>query len=119
MVLKPQDIVNLASNLEMRIVTAPYFIAIRLEAFKSRGRGDFLGSRYLEDVITVIDGRGSLVKEIRAEPAELRQYIREEITRLMQSSRFVDALSGFLLPDVASQARLSMLLGRLRELATN
>jgi hypothetical protein len=40
---------RLADDLEIRMVTAPFFVATKLEAFKGRGRGDFFGSRDLED----------------------------------------------------------------------
>lgn len=47
---------KLRDDLEIRIVTAPYFAAIKLETFKGRGGGDFLGSHDLEDVVSVVDG---------------------------------------------------------------
>jgi len=39
---------RLSGELEIRVVTAPYFLATKLEAFKGRGRGDFFGSHDLE-----------------------------------------------------------------------
>ena len=51
----------LLRDLEIRVVTAPYFIATKIEAFRGRGRGDFLASHDLEDLIFVIDGRSSIV----------------------------------------------------------
>ena len=39
------------------MVTAPYFMATKIEAFYGRGGDDFLGSHDMEDIITVIDGR--------------------------------------------------------------
>src|SRR5882762_1197605 len=56
---------RLLDDLEIRMVTAPYFAATKLEAFNGRGRGDFFGSRDLEDFIAVVDGRATLVAEIR------------------------------------------------------
>lgn len=41
---------------EILLITAPYFLATKLEAFYGRGRNNF-GSHDLEDVVTVIDGR--------------------------------------------------------------
>jgi predicted nucleotidyltransferase len=39
--------VSLESALEIRVVTAPYFLATKLEAFKGRGGGDYFASRDL------------------------------------------------------------------------
>ena len=57
---------------EIRIVTAPYFLATKLEAFKGRGKGDFLGSHDLEDFVSVVDGREALLLEIREETRQSR-----------------------------------------------
>src|SRR5271166_1872548 len=48
---------NIADELEIRMITAPFFVATKLEAFQGRGKGDLFGSRDLEDLVFVIDGR--------------------------------------------------------------
>jgi predicted nucleotidyltransferase len=63
---------GLSDDLEIRIVTSPFFIATKLEAFKGRGKGDFFGSRDMEDLISVVDGRAALVKEVQAGAALVR-----------------------------------------------
>ncbi|HYL72931.1 MAG TPA: hypothetical protein VEU96_01945 [Bryobacteraceae bacterium] len=109
---------KLADDLDIRILTAPFFIATKLDAFKGRGRGDLLLSPDLEDVITVVDGRASLLAEVRAEAADLQLYIRTEIGGLLAAAGFLNALPGYLLPDAASQARIAIVLERLKELAS-
>jgi hypothetical protein len=92
--------------------------ATKLDAFKGRGRGDFFGSRDLEDLVSVVDGRASLIAEVQAESAELSSYVRTEINRLLGTAEFVDALPGYLLPDAVSQSRTTIILKRLKQLAT-
>jgi hypothetical protein len=58
---------GLADDLEIRMVTAPFFVATKLEAFKGRGKRDFFGSHDLEDVISVVDGRAEIVTEVQSE----------------------------------------------------
>ena len=70
--MKSSVIQRLSDDLAIRIVTGPFFIATKLEGFKGRGKGDFLGSHDLEDMISVVDGRATLVKEVRAGAAEFR-----------------------------------------------
>ena len=53
---------KLENTISVRVITAPYFIATKLEAFFDRGRGDFLGSSDLEDIITVLDGRDDILE---------------------------------------------------------
>jgi hypothetical protein len=109
---------RLSDDLEIRIVTSPFFIATKLEAFKGRGKGDFFGSHDLEDLISVVDGRPELVAEVRAGAAGVRAYLRAEIEGLLSASGFLDALPGYLLPDAASQSRIHIVLRRLEELAS-
>jgi predicted nucleotidyltransferase len=109
---------KLRDDLEIRMVTAPYFVATKLEAFKGRGGGDFLGSHDLEDVVSVVDGRGTLSAEVQVAGAELSEYVRREIAKLLANPGFIDALPGLLLPDTASQLRIGIVLARLRNLAS-
>jgi hypothetical protein len=110
---------ELVQDLEIRVVTAPYFVATKIEAFKGRGRGDFFASHDLEDLIFVIDGRSTIVEEVQAETPSLREYLRAEITGLLETPGFIDALPGYLLPDAASQARIGTVLRRLRAVASS
>jgi predicted nucleotidyltransferase len=109
---------KLGDDLEIRMVTAPYFVVTKLEAFKGRGGRDFLGSHDLEDVVSVVDGRETLSAEVRNAGADLSEYVRREIMKLLANPGFIDALPCFLLPDAASQSRISIVLGRLRDLAS-
>lgn len=106
----------LQSGLAIQLISAPYFLGTKLEAFRGRGNGDYFASHDLEDFITVVDGRASILDEIEAEPVELRTYIREEVQSLIAEPRFLDALPGYLLPDEANQARIVHLAEKLRGL---
>ncbi len=48
--MKSSTTKRISPDLEIRMVTGPFFIATKLEAFRGRGKGDFLGSHDLEDV---------------------------------------------------------------------
>lgn len=104
-------------GLAIRVVSAPIFIATKLEAFRGRGHADFLASKDLEDIVSVIDGRPSLTAEIESEPGDLRTYLRLEIQKLLENTGFFNALPGLLLPDAVSQSRIGLVLERLRTIA--
>lgn len=103
---------------KIRLISAPLFIATKLEAFEARGKGDMLLSHDLEDIITVIDGRPSLISEIRLTPIALQEYFSEKFTKLLANEAFLSALAGHLPGDAASQSRLPLLEQKLRELAS-
>ena len=108
---------ELEPELRIRVVTAVYFCATKLEAFHGRGEGDYLASHDLEDLIAVIDGRSELLSEASADSADVRAYIASEIGKLLDTPTFIDALPGYLLPDPVSQSRITLLLERLKQLA--
>jgi hypothetical protein len=101
---------------ELRVVTTPYFIGTKLEAFRGRGRGDFYASSDLEDIVTVLDGRPTIVEEVADSPSELRRYIGKEVGQLLDDPEFVNALPGHLAGDEISQARVPRILITLNSL---
>ena len=107
---------ELQAGLRIRVVTAPYFLATKLEAFRGRGKGDYANSHDLEDLLTVIDGREAIVQEIADTPT-LRYYIAEQFRALLETPAFLDAMPGYLLPDVSSQGRVPILRGRIQQMA--
>jgi hypothetical protein len=100
---------------EIRVITAPYFLATKLEAFHGRGKNDF-SSHDLEDIVTVIDGRPEIVDEVHLAPPDLQKYLSEESGALLSNRGFLDALPGHLLFDAASQQRAGLVLGRMKQL---
>jgi hypothetical protein len=109
--------VALPSGATIRAVSPTFILATKLEAFGSRGRGDFLGSRDFADVITLVDGRAELVDEVQDAPRELRRYLAETLTSAAREPGFEYGVLGPLLPDAASQARAeTIILPRLRRI---
>src|SRR5580704_399290 len=109
---------ELEPGLRISMVSSVYFCASKLAAFGDRGKNDYWGSRDLEDVIAVVDGRAELVGEIRAAQNNVRYYLAEEIAKLCGAREFLDALAGHLPPDAASQERITTVLARLKEITS-
>jgi hypothetical protein len=100
----------------VRILDAPRFCATKLEAFASRGNRDFY-HRDLEDVVAVVDGRPTLIDEIRSAPSDLRDFLSTVISELLTETAFIESLQGHLPPDDGSQGRLPTLIATLRAIA--
>lgn len=101
----------------INLIAAPAFLGTKIEAFKVRGRGDFLSSHDLEDILTIVDGRDTLLAEINHAPAELRQYLAETFREWLLNQDFLQALPGHLPADFASQRRLGRLIEVLHAIA--
>jgi predicted nucleotidyltransferase len=68
--------VRVVEGMAIRVISPPCFLATKLEAFRGRGREDFVASHDLEDLVAVVDGRPEVVDETaRAEP-KLRRLER-------------------------------------------
>lgn len=84
-------------EIEISVINAPYFLATKLTAFRSRGQGDFIKSHDIEDLIAVIDGRKSLFDEVENADDEVKLFIQDELKTLIENERFLDALPGLVL----------------------
>lgn len=108
--------VTLTDNLNIRVISPPYFLATKTEAFLGRGQGDFLVSHDIEDVIMVLNGRAELLEEVRASSDELKIYLSEQFTRFVNDVDFSDAIQWCLPGDTASQARQPLIIQRIKEI---
>lgn len=103
------ETVDLGEGVTIRLVSAVAFVATKLEAFTSRGAGDFMSSHDLEDVLNIVDGRGELVLEMRAAPAELRQAVAATLAPLLADPDFANVLPGL----IAEAERAGLVMERL------
>ena len=104
-------------GLGINYISAPIFIATKLEAFHTRGKSDYWSSHDLEDLISVIDGRNTIIDEMTSAPDKVINYISEHFSAMLDSEAFNEALPGLLPPDKAGQARLNLLLDKITHIA--
>ena len=119
MVVETAQDMTLPSGDEIRLITAPAFLATKFEAFADRGKGDVLASHDLEDIINVIGGRPELVTEISQTTAELRNYLGARSRELLAMHNFMDLLPGMIFPDELLTERVQILATRLHQVAAS
>jgi hypothetical protein len=112
--LKTARPIILPGGATIRVITAPFFLGTKMEAFRGRGNRDFFASHDLEDFIAVLDGRDSVLEEIATSPADLRKYLAEAAASLLREDRFRDALPGYVMGD---EERVPLILSKLAEIA--
>lgn len=78
----------LDSGRRVRCVDPIHFIATKIEAFEGRGEGDFLGSRDMEDILALLDGRDALEQEIRQTTPELQAFLAGKMDGFLKSNDF-------------------------------
>ncbi|MGB5749158.1 MAG: hypothetical protein WBM69_19410 [Desulfobacterales bacterium] len=108
--------IELERKLEIQIVTASYFLGTKLDAFFGRGRGDYLASHDMEDIIYLINGRVEIFEDIKNSDPDLKDFIIKSLKGFLENEFFLEALPGHLLPDQASQGRRSIILERIKKI---
>lgn len=107
-----------AQGVEVWAIAPTYFVATKLDAFRSRGHGDFVESHDLEDLLTVIAGLATLREELSAATTGVTRTVRDELAKLATNDAFLDAIWGHFDGDAAGQARASLVAAWIRGLAS-
>lgn len=114
--LASADWVALPGGLRVRVVLAPVYLASKITAFESRGAGDLLLSKDFEDIVSLVDGRGSLVTEVAEAPAEVTMFVATWCKKLLERRWLSDAVSGHV-SRASGLGRTEIVMARLQELA--
>lgn len=115
--LQHAEVRQISDDMAIRLVTAPYFLATKIDAFHNRGNEDFIASHDMEDIITLLDGRPEIVGEVRNAPEDVKAFLSKKFGEFLNNRSFLDALPGHLLPDSASQQRVPILMERIGAIA--
>ncbi len=107
---------TLPSGLMLRHISAPLFIASKLESFHDRGNGDY-AHHDIEDIINLVDGKPDLNTELALASNEVQLFIREEVEDLLLDPDFIAQIPWHLNPTAIEQGRSAIIIGRLRILA--
>lgn len=101
----------------VKVITAPFFVALKLEAFEGRGKGDFLCSTDFEDVICLFNGRPTIADEIMAEPL-VCGGVAERFARYVTNPDLASAVEGFVQTETHSSKRFKTIMAAFSRLAS-
>ena len=88
----------------VRALTPIYFVATKIEAFKSRGEGDFLSSHDMEDLLTVLGGIESLRRDVAEARDDPGLAIRSQLLAWRKEEAFMDSVDAHFPGDVLGQS---------------
>lgn len=108
---------DVGGGLNIRMAPAPFFVAAKVDAFRTDGHSDFAGGHDLVDVIVVVDGRAELTTEIAEAPDEVRWFLSHQFGELIQSEGFHQAIAAYLMRGAVSQARSGTILSRMEAIS--
>ena len=99
---------------EVKIFSVPYFLATKLEAFKSRGQNSYRTSSDFEDIVYVLENNNKLPESLSQTTGELRQYLKTTFARFLDDPDFEEGLYSHLEPfhaPIISQEIIKILRG--------
>ncbi|MFA7566519.1 MAG: hypothetical protein WCY01_05790 [Alkalispirochaeta sp.] len=114
--IRTGNTVTLPSGTSIRVIDPVVFLATKLEAFTDRGYNDPIGSRDIEDVIAVVDGRQTIVAEITHANPDVTAFIRDSLQPLVPTIGFQNAVLGYLPHHPKGQRRFSTIMDRFRSI---
>jgi hypothetical protein len=82
---------------EIRILSAPAYLATKFAAYKNRG-GDYRTSHDFEDIIYVIDNRMTIVTEIEKAHPQIKEFLKTEFEKIINHPYLEEILSSHIHP---------------------
>lgn len=86
-----------AKDQEIKILSAPCFLATKFEAFHDRGK-DYRTSHDMEDIIYVLDNRINIVEEIANDDKRIAHFIKEQLQKLIDKGLMQEVLMAHIHP---------------------
>lgn len=70
-------------DVKIRILSAPYFLATKFEAFHGRGNNEYRTSHDFEDIIYVIDNCTTIIDDIQNADKKVKIFIKDELQKVI------------------------------------
>lgn len=109
--------VTLPSGRKIRLISAPAFLATKLEAFATRGKSDLMSSHDFEDIINVIEGRIGIEAEVADAGGELAIYLASRFAEIARDPDFENTLPGLVVYDELYEDRIRRVRERINLIA--
>jgi predicted nucleotidyltransferase len=90
-------------DLPIKIFTLPFFIATKIEAFKSRGQNNYLFSSDFEDIVYVLENNANVSSLIAESHKDVQQYLQQCFRDFLQDAEFEEGVSAHLEPITQAQ----------------
>jgi predicted nucleotidyltransferase len=107
--------IELPGKKEIRVFTAPYFVASKIEAYNDRGKKDMRTSPDFEDIIYVLDNRNEIVQELLRSEDNIREYVQQFLAELLNNPDSNEGI-GATLPAGTGQAGVERIRRIMKEI---
>lgn len=103
-----------AKDQEIKILSAPCYLATKFEAFNDRG-SDYRTSHDIEDIIYVLDNRIGIVEEIQKDDYRIATFIKEQLQKIMSKGMMQEVLIAHIHP-LMLEERLPIVVEKINQI---
>lgn len=84
------------NEIEVNILSLPFFLATKLEAYDGRGQNDIISSHDIEDIISMIEliDENEIIGQIQQSPPQVKGFLADRFKALLQSDNILSAVQG-------------------------
>ncbi len=102
-------------NVEIRILTLPYFLATKFAAFEGRGGSDPRMSHDFEDIAYLLNYTSNFREQILDSEPEVQQYLKEQFAAIREKANMQEAIIANLYHE-DQQIRFDRIMEEIKEL---
>lgn len=99
----------------LKVLSLPYLIATKLDAFRDRGKSNFRTSHDLEDIVTLIDGNSYFSVEIKSTDEDLNKFLGDTFTSILNDKNFIESIEGHISDRGNLSSRMQIILSRVKD----
>ncbi|MGY5846408.1 nucleotidyl transferase AbiEii/AbiGii toxin family protein [Salegentibacter sp. HM20] len=102
-------------NVEIRILTLPYFLATKFAAFEGRGGRDPRMSHDFEDIVYLLNYTSNFREQIQKSNPEVQQFLKVQFASIREKANMQEAIIGNLYHE-DQQVRFDRIMNEIKEL---
>lgn len=108
---------TLVGNQQIKILSAPCFLATKFEAFHGRGK-DYRTSHDMEDIMYVLDNRLNIVNEIAEDNPKVRAYVKDQLQLIIDKGMLNEVLMAHVHP-LMLEERMPIIQDKITQILTH
>jgi len=110
----------ISTPVSVKIFSLPYFLGSKIVAFRDRGKNDYMGSSDMEDIISLLEvAEDSLLEKVLPDvSSELRDFLKTEFQKLLNTPDFIDCIPGAVFNRAAAKEATAAVIERMKKLSS-
>jgi hypothetical protein len=108
----------ITAPVSVKIFSLSYFLASKIVAFRDRGKNDYMGSRDIEDIVSLLEVASEelLEKQLPQASQDVHEFLKKEFQLLLATSDFIDCIPGAVFNRASANEASALVVKRITSL---